>query len=72
MNDIPLYTKISGLSSDLKAEVSDFIYFLKLKSDTKSHHQKKRVPGKAKGLIKMKSNFDLPIEGFSDYMKWIY
>lgn len=69
MNDIQLYTKISGLSSDLKAEVSDFIDFLNLKSDTKSQHQKKRVPGKAKGLIKMKSNFDLPIEGFSDYMK---
>ena len=68
MTDIQLYTKLSDLPLDLKAEVSDFIDFLKQKRIKKSSKMKKRVPGKAKGLIKMRSNFDDPIEGFSEYM----
>jgi hypothetical protein len=68
MTDIQLYTKLSGLPLSLKAEVSDFIDFLKEKNFKKSGKMKKRVPGKAKGLIKMKSNFDDPIEGFKEYM----
>ena len=68
MTDIQLYTKLSGLPPDLKAEVSDFIDFLKQKRFQKSGKIKKRIPGKAKGLIKMKSNFDDPIEGFNEYI----
>lgn len=69
MTDIQLYTKLSELPSNLKSEVSDFIDFLKYKSSKKYKKPQKRIPGKAKGLINMKSNFDDPIEGFNKYMK---
>jgi len=68
MTDIWLYTKLAGLPLNLKAEVSDFIDFLRQKKVKESGKIKKRVPGKAKGLIKMRSNFDDPIEGFKEYM----
>jgi hypothetical protein len=66
MTDIWLYTKLAGLPLNLKSEVSDFIDFLIQKRGKESGKIKKRVPGKAKGLIKMRSNFDDPIEGFKD------
>ena len=67
MTDIQLYTKLSGLPLNLKSEVSDFIDFLKNKS-MKSDNSKKRLAGKAKGLISMMDNFDDPIDGFKEYM----
>lgn len=69
MTDIQLYTKLSGLPSHLKSEVADFIDFLKNKSKKHDNKNTKRLSGKAKGLIKMKDNFDEPIEGFNDYLK---
>jgi len=70
MTDIQLYTKLSELSPSLKKEVSDYIDFLVYKSEQqKPTDKKKRVLGKAKGLIEMKDNFDDPIEGFNEYMK---
>jgi hypothetical protein len=68
MTDVQLYTKLSGLSSNLKNEVSDYIDFIKLKSVRKSFKIRKRIAGQAKGLISMKDNFDDPIEGFKEYM----
>jgi hypothetical protein len=68
MTDIQLYTKLSSLPLNLKAEVSDFIDFLKYRSGKKNSKLKKRVAGEAKGLIAMKINFDDPIEGFKEYM----
>jgi len=68
MTDIWLYTKLAGLPLNLKSEVSDFIDFLIQKRGKESGKMKKRVPGKAKGLIKMRSNFDDAIEGFKEYM----
>ncbi len=70
MDNTQLYTKLSGLPLNLQFEVSEFIDFLKFKSknqDTKK--SKKRIAGKAKGLIEMKDNFDDPIEGFKEYIK---
>lgn len=69
MTDIQLYTKLSGLPSNLKSEVADFIDFLKFKSKKNDKKNIKRISGKAKGLIKMKDNFDDPIEGFNEYLK---
>jgi len=68
MTDIQLYTKISTLPPNLKGEVSDFIDFLKQKSRKTAVKIKKRIAGKAEGLIKMKENFDDPIEDFKEYM----
>ena len=69
MTDIQLHTKLSSLPESLKAEVEDFINFLQYKPKKKHKKNIKRVPGKAKGLIKMKDNFDEPIEGFNEYSK---
>lgn len=69
MTDVQLFTKLSGLPSNLKSEVADFIDFLKYKSKKNDNKNTKRLSGKAKGLIKMKENFDDPIEGFNDYLK---
>lgn len=69
MTDIQLYTKLAELPSNLKAEVSDFIDYLKFKSKKQEKKSSKRIAGKAKGLIEMKDNFDDPIEGFESYLK---
>lgn len=69
MTDIQLYTKLSGLPSNLKSEVADFIDFLNFKSKKGDSKNATRISGKAKGLIAIKDNFDDPIEGFSDYLK---
>ncbi len=69
MTDIQLYTKLSGLPSNLKMEVADFIDFLKFKSQNIENQNTKRLAGKAKGLVNMKDNFDDPIEGFNEYLK---
>ena len=69
MTDIQLYTKLSRLPSNLKSEVSDFIDYLVYKSKRNSKNKSRRIPGKATGLIKMKENFDDPIEGFNEYLK---
>jgi len=69
MTDIQIYTKLSNLPSNLKAEVSDFIDFLKFKSRKRNENTTKRISGKAKGLVKMKDNFDDPLESFNEYLK---
>lgn len=69
MTDIQIYTKLSNLSSAMKQEVSEFIDYLNFKSRKKNPISEKRTAGKAKGLIKIKENFDDPIEGFNDYLK---
>lgn len=69
MTDIQLYEKLSSLPSNLKAEVADFIDFLKLKSEKKKDKNFKRIAGGAEGLILMMDNFDEPINGFEDYTK---
>jgi hypothetical protein len=53
------------LSNELKKEVDDFVSFLLTKKNNKA---KKRKPGLAKGLIKMKKDFDEPLEDFNAYM----
>ena len=68
MTNIQLYSKISGLPTNLQYEVNDFIEFLKFKSKINNNKKSKRIAGKAKGLIKMHNNFDDPIEGFKEYM----
>lgn len=69
MTDLQLYTKLSGLPVNLKAEVSDFIDFLKQKTFKKGQKPKNRIAGKAKGQIVLKDNFDAPIEGFDSYFQ---
>jgi hypothetical protein len=67
MTDVQLYAQITSLPAELKKEVSDFVEFLKQKTKSKTI-LKKRQLGAARGLIKMSSDFDEPLEDFKDYM----
>jgi hypothetical protein len=67
MDNILLYSKLTSLPENMKAEVSDFIDFLLSKSSQKSIEKKPKF-GSGKGMFKMKKNFDLPIDDFKDYM----
>jgi hypothetical protein len=67
MTDLQLYTQISSLPSDLKKEVSDFVEFLKQKTNAKEK-PKERKFGYAKGFFKMSPDFDEPLEDVKDYM----
>lgn len=66
MTDIQLYTKLSDLPQSLKKKVSDYIDMLKEKQT--SSNNVKRKAGLAKGMIKIKSDFDDPIDGFEAYI----
>jgi len=49
----------------MKSEVSNFIDFLMTKNKVKTTQKPKF--GSAKGMFKMKKNFDDPIDDFKDY-----
>jgi len=68
MTDLQLYTKISKLPLNKKTEVSHFIDAIKLEKANGIPPKKNRLPGKAKGLIEIKSNFDDPVESFNEYL----
>jgi len=65
MDNILLYSKLSNLPDSMKSEVSNFIDFLMSKS--KKPTKQKPKFGSAKGMFKMKKNFDDPIDDFKDY-----
>lgn len=65
MDNILLYAKLSKLPDNMKSEVSNFIDFL-LNKNIKATRTKAKF-GSAKGIFKMKKNFDDPIEDFKDY-----
>jgi hypothetical protein len=65
MPELETYKKIALLPDELKKEVDDFVDFLLAKKNNKA---KKRKPGLAKGLIRMKDDFDKPLKDFNDYM----
>jgi len=51
----------------LRAQVADFVEFLKKKSNTKSN-LKAREFGFAKGKIELSTDFDMPLDEFKNYM----
>jgi len=65
MDNTLLYSKLSHLPDNLKSEVSYFIDFLLAKN--KKPNKRKPKFGSAKGMFKMKKNFDEPIADFKDY-----
>lgn len=67
MEHSQLYSKISSLPSDIKAEVNDFIDFL-LNKKKKEIKKKKPKFGCAKGQIFISPDFDEPLSDFKDYM----
>lgn len=69
MDNSLLYKKLSSLPEDLKKEVIDFIEFLSAKTKKKQSNNEKNKPvfGSGKGLFKMKSDFDSPLDDFKEY-----
>lgn len=69
MTDLELYTKLSTLPPEMKKEVGLFIDFLTSKVKQEKVTSTRRKAGLAKGLIKMREDFDEPLEDFKDYME---
>ena len=69
MTDIDIYTKLATLPDDLKDEVGNYIDFLKFKAQEKGEVKTARKAGLAKGLIRMKEDFDEPLDDFKEYME---
>ena len=67
MTNTSLKLEINSLSQDLRAEVADFVEFLKKKSKARSK-LKMREFGFAKGKIKLSADFDEPLDEFKNYM----
>lgn len=67
MTALQLFTKITSLPKELRQKVGEYIAFLQFQAQT-DHNGKVRVPGLAKGKIKMKDNFDDPMEDFKEYI----
>lgn len=68
MTNTALFTKISTLPLTVQNEVFDFVEFLIQKQQAK----KDKIHPKAgcmKGVFKMSSDFNEPLENFKDYMK---
>lgn len=69
MNDIDIYIKVATLPDDLKNEVSNYVDFLKFKTQGEEPTKTDRKAGLAKGLIQMKEDFDAPLDDFKEYMQ---
>jgi hypothetical protein len=67
MTNTSLNIEINSLPKELRAEVADFVEFLKKKTRSKSK-LKSREFGFAKGKILLSSDFDEPMEEFKNYM----
>lgn len=67
MENLTLYSKLAALPEELKAEVSDFVDFLKSKCQ-KSSEKKRPQFGGGKGMFVMKPGFDEPLDDFKEYM----
>jgi hypothetical protein len=69
MTNTTLKLEINSLPKELRAEVADFVEFLKRKSKSKTKPKlKAREFGYAKGKITLSSDFDEPLDDFKDYM----
>jgi outer membrane protein OmpA-like peptidoglycan-associated protein len=69
MTNTTLKFEINSLPKELRAEVANFIEFLKSKQDKKSKSKlKAREFGFAKGKISLSPDFDEPLDEFKEYM----
>ncbi|HEV7382000.1 MAG TPA: DUF2281 domain-containing protein [Dyadobacter sp.] len=62
-----LYSKIEKLPKHMKMEVADFVDILISRSEQEQPEHKPRF-GSGKGMFKMSSDFDAPLEDFKEYM----
>lgn len=71
MDNISLYTKLANLPENKKLEVSAFIDTLVTKVNEEKKAVKLMQPkfGSAKGMFKMRNDFDEPLDDFKEYMQ---
>lgn len=63
MSPSMIQEKIAKLPPEMQQEVIDFVDFLAQKKQSRT--QKRRIPGKAKGLIVIHPNFNDPVAEFN-------
>jgi len=70
MNNVALFSKLALLPENLKLQLADFADYLVQKAE-----KEKRIPitpkpvfGSAKGMFKMRADFDEPLEYFEKYI----
>lgn len=69
MTNTTLKFEINSLSKEFRAEVANFIEFLKKKQDTKLKSKLKlRKFGFAKGKISLSPDFDESLDEFKEYL----
>jgi hypothetical protein len=70
MNSLGLLREIESLPASLKAEVEDFVAFLKQKTKKTepSAQANKREFGALKGMFVIPTDFDAPLDDLKDYM----
>jgi len=70
MNNLLFFKKFSLLPESLKKEVEKFIDSLSKKKNLPSENKNhKPVFGSAKGMFKMSTDFDEPLDDFKEYMQ---
>ena len=67
MTNSTLKFEINSLPFEMRAEVADFIAFLKNKVKNENNI-KEREFGFAKGKISISDDFDAPLDDFNDYI----
>ncbi len=61
-------SRIQQLPEQLKQEVLHYIELLQKRYTTQNQKTKNRKAGSAKGKYKLASDFDAPLEDFTEYM----
>jgi len=67
MSTAMLHAEIDALPDNLKAEVEDFVAFIKQKHIPEKKIKERKL-GCGKGFFIMAPDFDEPLEDFKDYM----
>ncbi|MBE9464106.1 DUF2281 domain-containing protein [Dyadobacter subterraneus] len=68
MSEIQLIEKLKKLPAAYQKEVEDFVDSILEKKINLPKIEKKRTLGLLKGKMKMREDFDAPLDDFKDYM----
>lgn len=63
-----IYAEVKTLPDELAREVLDFVHFIEERYVTRPSGQLRRIPGSAKGKIKIVNEDDDHLHDFKDYM----
>lgn len=63
-----IYAEVKTLPDELAREVLDFVHFIEARYALRSSGQLRRIPGSAKGQLKILNEDDDHLQDFKDYM----